>query len=46
MTDHITYAAPFGFFGDMVHAFWIRNRLKTIFDFRYQKISEIFGSIK
>ena len=46
MTDHASYAAPFGFLGDMVHAVWIRNRLKTIFDFRYQKISEIFGSIK
>lgn len=46
MTDHVTYAAPFGFLGDIVHAVWIRNRLKTIFDFRYQKISEIFGSVK
>jgi ligand-binding SRPBCC domain-containing protein len=46
MTDRVTYAAPFGFLGDMVHAVWIRSRLKTIFDFRHQKISEIFGSIK
>lgn len=46
MTDHVTYAAPFGLLGDLVHAIYIRNRLKTIFDFRHQKISEIFGSIK
>ncbi|HQV64402.1 MAG TPA: SRPBCC family protein [Anaerolineales bacterium] len=44
MTDHVTYAAPFGFLGDIVHAVWIRQRLKAIFDFRYQKISETFGS--
>ncbi len=46
MTDHVTYAAPFGFLGDIVHAVWIRQRLKAFFDFRYQKISEIFGSVK
>lgn len=46
MTDHVTYAAPFGFFGDIVHAVWIRQKLKAIFDFRYQKISETFGSVK
>jgi ligand-binding SRPBCC domain-containing protein len=46
MTDHVTYAAPFGFVGDIVHAVWIRQRLKSIFDFRYQKISETFGSVK
>jgi len=46
MTDHVTYAAPFGFLGDIVHAAWIRQKLKTIFDFRHQKISETFGSVK
>jgi ligand-binding SRPBCC domain-containing protein len=46
MTDHVTYAAPFGFVGDIVHTLWIQQRLKSIFDFRYQKIIEIFGSAK
>jgi ligand-binding SRPBCC domain-containing protein len=46
MTDHVTYVAPFGFLGEIVHAIWLRQRLKTIFDFRRQKISEIFGSAK
>jgi ligand-binding SRPBCC domain-containing protein len=46
MTDHVTYVAPFGFLGDIVHAIWLRQRLKTIFGFRRQKISEIFGSAK
>ena len=46
MIDHVTYAAPFGFLGDIVHTLWIQQRLKSIFDFRYQKIIEIFGSAK
>ena len=46
MTDHVTYAAPFGFLGDMLHAIWIRQRLNMIFEYRHQKISEIFGSVK
>ncbi len=46
MTDHVTYAAPFGLIGDVVNAVWIRQRLNGIFDFRYQKIVELFGSVK
>jgi ligand-binding SRPBCC domain-containing protein len=46
MTDHVTYAAPFGLIGDVVNAVWIRQRLNGIFDFRYQKIMELFGSVK
>lgn len=44
MTDHITYAAPFGFLGDMVNFMWIQNRLAYIFDYRRQKISDLFGA--
>ena len=43
MTDKVTYAAPFGFLGDFMVALWIRRRLETIFDYRYQKIVELFG---
>ncbi len=46
MTDHVTYAAPFGMIGDMVTALWIRRRLEAIFDFRYRKIAELFGEAK
>ena len=46
MTDHVTYAAPFGFLGDLVHAVWIRQKLNRIFEYRHQKISEIFGSVR
>lgn len=46
MTDHVTYAAPFGFLGDVVNAAWIRRRLDAIFDFRQRRIIELFGSVK
>jgi ligand-binding SRPBCC domain-containing protein len=46
MTDHVTYAAPFGLLGDMVTALWIRRRLESIFDFRYRRIAELFGEAK
>ncbi len=46
MIDHVSYAAPFGFLGDAVNALWIRKKLNGIFDFRYQKIAELFGSVK
>ena len=45
MTDHVTYVLPFGPLGDVVHAVWVRNRLKSIFDFRVQEIENLFGSI-
>ncbi len=46
MTDHVTYLLPFGFLGDIVHAVWVGNRLKSIFDFRVRKIEELFGRMK
>ncbi len=46
MIDYVTYALPFAFLGDIIHSLWIKNRLKSIFDFRYQKIQELFGSEK
>jgi len=44
MTDKVTYAAPFGLLGDIMNALWIQRRLKKIFDYRYQKIVELFGA--
>mgnify|MGYP001113624773 CR=1 FL=1 len=43
ITDRVTYAMPFGFLGEIVHALWIGRRLKGIFDFRRGKIQELFG---
>ena len=44
MTDHVTYALPFGPLGDLVHALVIRRRLHSIFDFRRRKVAELFGT--
>jgi ligand-binding SRPBCC domain-containing protein len=46
MTDCVTYVIPFGFLGDLVERVWIAGRLKQIFDFRRQKIVELFGEAK
>jgi ligand-binding SRPBCC domain-containing protein len=43
MKDHITYQVPFGVFGEVLHKLYIRTRLEAIFDFRHNKITEIFG---
>ena len=43
MTDHVTYAAPFGLLGDIVTALWIRRRLDSVFNYRTKKIAELFG---
>jgi ligand-binding SRPBCC domain-containing protein len=43
MTDHVTYAIPFGMLGDLLNAVWISRRLENIFNYRRQKIIELFG---
>jgi ligand-binding SRPBCC domain-containing protein len=45
MTDHVTYVAPFGFLGDVITSLWIHKRLDAIFDFRREKITELFGGL-
>jgi ligand-binding SRPBCC domain-containing protein len=46
MTDIVHYKAPLGFLGRLANTLYIRNKLKTIFDYRYNKIEEIFNSGK
>jgi len=43
MTDHVTYAVPFGVLGDLLNVIWISRRLENIFVFRRQKIMELYG---
>lgn len=43
MTDRVTYALPFGLLGELTHALWVRRKLTHIFDFRHQKVIQIFG---
>jgi len=46
MTDRVTYMVPFGLMGDVLNHLWIAKRLHAIFEFRQNKISEIFGEAK
>jgi len=46
MTDRVAYVIPFGFLGDVLNKVWIAGRLKSIFDYRRQKINELFGESK
>jgi ligand-binding SRPBCC domain-containing protein len=43
MTDIVHYAMGFGMLGDLVHRFIVSPRLNNIFDFRYEKLKQIFS---
>ena len=43
MRDIVRYRLPFGPLGKLTHAVMIKRTLKRIFDFRYDKLREIFG---
>ena len=42
ITDKVTYSIGFGPLGDLLNTLWIGRRLRSIFDFRAEKIKEIF----
>jgi len=46
MEDIIDYKVPFGILGRMVHPFLVKPKLKEIFDYRKQKLTELFGNIQ
>lgn len=41
--DRVEYIVPHGILGRMLHSFFIRRQLRSIFDFRSRKIEEIFA---
>jgi ligand-binding SRPBCC domain-containing protein len=43
MTDIVHYALPFGILGQIAHALFVKKQLQTIFDYREQKVIELFG---
>jgi ligand-binding SRPBCC domain-containing protein len=43
MIDSVHYKAPFGILGKIANALFIKKQLKTIFDYRYQKMEELFN---
>ena len=46
MEDIIDYKIPFGLIGQLVHPILIKPKLKEIFDYRHDKLIEIFGEFK
>jgi len=43
MTDIIHYRNPLGFIGKLANRLFVQKQLRTIFDFRFKKIEEVFG---
>lgn len=44
MTDVVHYALPLGFLGRIMNALIVKNKLNEIFDYRCQKVNELFNS--
>jgi len=44
ISDQVTYELPLGPLGKLIHAIWVGPQLKSIFDFRQEKVEEIFSS--
>jgi ligand-binding SRPBCC domain-containing protein len=44
MRDIVRYALPFGPLGRLAHALWVRGALARIFDYRFERICEVFGA--
>lgn len=42
-TDIVDYAVPMGVLGQLFEPIIVRGRLKHIFEYRYQKLIEMFG---
>jgi len=42
MRDEVRYELPFGVAGTLAHELWVKKQLERIFDFRAQKLAEIF----
>jgi ligand-binding SRPBCC domain-containing protein len=43
MTDLVHYRLPLGILGNVANGLFVKNELKKIFAYRYQKIIEVFG---
>ena len=46
MEDIIDYKVPLGILGQMVHPFLVKPKLEEIFNYRTQKLEELFGTLK
>ena len=46
MEDIVDYKVPFGILGQMVHPIIVKPKLEEIFNFRRQKLIDMFGEYK
>lgn len=46
MEDIVHYKLPMGFLGRLVHPILVKPKLKEIFDYRQNKLVELFGEFK
>ena len=46
MTDIVTYKMPLGILGRLAHWLFVKRQLNSIFNYRFQKMEEIFNSNK
>jgi ligand-binding SRPBCC domain-containing protein len=44
MEDVVDYKVPLGFLGQLVHPFLVKPKLNEIFNYREQKLTELFGT--
>ncbi len=44
MNDILTYGLPIGIFGKVANHLFVAHKLKQIFDYRKEKIVELFGT--
>lgn len=43
MTDIVHYRLPLSFLGTIAHSLFVRKMLGEIFDYRHQKVEELFN---
>lgn len=43
MTDIVHYKLPLWFLGDIANSLFVKNKLKSIFDYRFKKVIELYG---
>ncbi|MFT3883083.1 MAG: SRPBCC family protein [Gemmatales bacterium] len=46
MTDFVRYALPYGPLGKLARRLMVKRDLNAIFDYRFSRIAECFGSVK
>jgi ligand-binding SRPBCC domain-containing protein len=46
MTDIVHYKLPFWFLGDIANSLFVNAKLKSIFEYRFQKVVELYGAYK